>query len=306
METLLPVLLLVAYAVMVALDFVVPARSYPALRFWRLKGFAFFVLNVGLFTTLPFLWDGFLGEHRLIDATGLGTWGGALVGLLVQQLLSYTWHRSMHRTPLLWRFFHQLHHSAERVDIFGAMYFSPLDVLGFALVGSLGLVWVVGLTPEAALIANTLVTFASLFQHSNLKTPRWLGYVIQRPESHAVHHSRGVHAFNYGDFAIWDLVFGTSDNPARCDAQAGFYDGASRRIGAMLLGRDVSAAELASPPCPRTARTRPSLELRRVGAAHPVQTRVRCAWLRLPALSCQRQRGAYAPRPRRSPCSRQP
>jgi len=247
MEDLVTLLLLGSYAVLVLLDFVRPARELTQVRFWRLKGFFFFVLNVGLFSTLPFLWDGFLGEHRLIDATGLGVGFGALVGLLALQLFSYVWHRSMHNVPFLWRYFHQMHHSAERVDIFGAMYFSPLDVLGFAFMGSLALVLVVGVSPEAALLANGIATFCSLFQHSNLRTPRWLGYFIQRPENHALHHQRGVHAFNYGDIAFWDIVFGTFRNPERAEGTGGFYDGASRRIGDMLLGRDVSTPRDAEP-----------------------------------------------------------
>ena len=51
------------------------------------------------------------------------------------------------------------------------------------------------------------------FQHANLRTPRWLGYLIQRPESHSVHHARGVHAFNYCDFPLIDMLFGTLRNP---------------------------------------------------------------------------------------------
>ena len=252
---LVTVLLLVSYGVFVALDFLKPGRSYPQMRSWRLKGFGFFVLNVGLFTTLPFVWDEWLGAHRLIDATGLGTGVGALLALLAAQLLSYTWHRTMHNTNLLWRFFHQMHHSAERVDIFGAMYFSPLDVLGFALVGSLGMVWLVGVTPEAAVIANGIVTFAALFQHANLRTPQWVGYFLQRPESHALHHARGVHANNYGDIAFWDIVFGTFKNPATVDAEAGFYDGASERVGALLLGKDLSVKPEPAQPMPERTST---------------------------------------------------
>jgi sterol desaturase/sphingolipid hydroxylase (fatty acid hydroxylase superfamily) len=79
-----------------------------------------------------------------------------------------------------------------------------------------------------------------MFQHANIKTPRWLGYIVQRPESHCVHHERGVHRFNYSDLPLWDMVFGTFRNPAEWRGEAGFYKGASSRILAMLLGRDVS------------------------------------------------------------------
>tara|TARA_B100000965_G_scaffold386184_1_gene388202 strand:+ start:1134 stop:1253 length:120 start_codon:yes stop_codon:yes gene_type:complete len=34
----------------------------------------------------------------------------------------------------------QMHHSAEVVDSIGAFYFSPLDMIGFTLLGSISLV----------------------------------------------------------------------------------------------------------------------------------------------------------------------
>ena len=52
-----------------------------------------------------------------------------------------------------------------------------------------------------------------MFQHWNVKTPRWLGYIIQRPESHGLHHELGVHARNYSDFPLWDMLMGTFVNP---------------------------------------------------------------------------------------------
>jgi sterol desaturase/sphingolipid hydroxylase (fatty acid hydroxylase superfamily) len=217
-----------------------PARSLPKIPRWRAKGALFFVLALALTTVLPMVWDSYLGEHRLIDATGLGTWLGALYGFVLLELGVYVWHRAMHRTPLLWRAMHQMHHSAERVDIWGSLYFHPLDAAGFSFVYSFMLVMVSGVTAEAALIANLAGTFCSLFQHANIRTPRWLGYIIQRPESHAAHHERGVHAYNYSDLPLWDIVFGTFKNPERFEGQNGFYDGASARIGEMLVGMDVS------------------------------------------------------------------
>ena len=79
-----------------------------------------------------------------------------------------------------------------------------------------------------------------MFQHANIHTPRWLGYVIQRPESHSVHHERGWHRSNYSDLPLWDIVFGTFENPPTFEGEAGFYDGASSRVLPMLFGRDVS------------------------------------------------------------------
>jgi sterol desaturase/sphingolipid hydroxylase (fatty acid hydroxylase superfamily) len=240
MEDALTFALLAGFALLLVVDRFAPARVFPAVQRWRVKGLLFFVLSLGMFASLPFLWDGSLGRFRLIDATGLGVAAGSLLAIAVAQLFSYCWHRALHNVPLLWRWFHQVHHSAERVDIYGALYFSPLDVVGFAFMSSLALVLCVGVRPEAALIANTFISFCGYFQHANIRTPRWLGYFIQRPENHALHHERGVHAYNYGDIPLWDMVFGTFRNPASWDEEAGFYDGASARLGAALIGRDIS------------------------------------------------------------------
>ena len=72
-----------------------------------------------------------------------------------------------------------------------------------------------------------------------------IGYIVQRPESHAIHHARGVHAHNYSDLPLWDIVFGTFRNPGRETRQPllGFYDGASARVGDMLVFRDVASKD---------------------------------------------------------------
>lgn len=228
------------FAAFALLDFLRPARVFPKVRFWRLRGLAFFATYLVLSSLLPFVWDGWLGQHRLIDATGLGTFGGAAVGFVAYQLVAYGWHRLMHRSNLLFRWVHQMHHSAERIDIWSAMIFSPIGMAAWTFVGSFALVLVVGVTPEAALLVALSATLLAFLQHSNLKTPRWLGYFVVRPESHLLHHKRGVHAFNYSDLPVIDMIFGTYQNPHEVEGPAGYYDGASDRILAMTLGRDVT------------------------------------------------------------------
>jgi sterol desaturase/sphingolipid hydroxylase (fatty acid hydroxylase superfamily) len=97
---------------------------------------------------------------------------------------------------------------------------------------------ILGVSPEAAALAGTFGFFCASFTHANIRTPRWLGYFVQRPESHSIHHERGVHAGNYADVPIVDLLFGTFKNPAERVAEIGFYEGSARRVGRMLLALD--------------------------------------------------------------------
>jgi sterol desaturase/sphingolipid hydroxylase (fatty acid hydroxylase superfamily) len=132
-----------------------------------------------------------------------------------------------------------MHHSAERVDMLGSNYFHPFDFTIQIAVTTLP-VMAMGLSPAAAGVAGLIGYFYGNFPHLNVRTPQWIGWFIQRPESHAVHHGRGIHAYNYANFPLFDVLFGTFRNPATFPAEAGFWDGASTRVGAMLLGRDVS------------------------------------------------------------------
>jgi sterol desaturase/sphingolipid hydroxylase (fatty acid hydroxylase superfamily) len=146
----------------------------------------------------------------------------------------------MHNVQPLWRWFHQMHHSAERVDIWGAFYFHPFDMIGWTLLGSLALVLGLGVSAEAAIAINLMATFCSMFQHANINTPQWLGYFITRPESHSAHHERGVHARNYGDVPWFDMILGTFHNPKRFEGEVGFFEGGSRKMLPMLLGREIA------------------------------------------------------------------
>lgn len=217
-----------------------PARQLPEVKYWKLKGLAAFAVYFYLSSYLPLLTDPYLEPYRLFDLTGLGTAGGALAGILIYEFGLYLWHRAMHKSDVLWRVFHQMHHSAERTDTYGAFFFSPMDMIGFTMLGSICFALIIGITPQA--ITATLLTtnFLAIFQHANIRTPQWLGYLIQRPESHAVHHARDIHRNNYSDLPVFDILFGTFYNPGGYEYEAGFYDGASERVGEMLLFKDVA------------------------------------------------------------------
>jgi sterol desaturase/sphingolipid hydroxylase (fatty acid hydroxylase superfamily) len=231
------------YAALMLWEAVTPARALPRVSGWRARGIAGFAVYFFLSSYLPFLWTDVLARWQLVDLTAIGTAAGAAIGLVVYEAGVYVWHRSMHASNALWRVFHQMHHSAERIDTYGAFWFSPLDMIGWTALSSVCLTTIVGISAESAVIVLYATTFLSIFQHANVRTPRWLGYVVQRPESHSYHHERGVHARNYSDLPIFDWLLGTFMNPGDFAPTTGFYDGASARVGEMLALRDVSTPD---------------------------------------------------------------
>lgn len=99
--------LLARYASLIVWEAAAPARKLPPVKNWKMRGLASFVVYFLLYSYLPLLWTEHLARYQLVDLTALGTWTGALVGLLVYEAGAYVWHRTMHGSNLLWRMFHQ-------------------------------------------------------------------------------------------------------------------------------------------------------------------------------------------------------
>ena len=217
------------------------ARTFERPPWWRTRMTLVTIAVVAGSIAITVFWGHLLGDFHLLDGSRLGTGLGALVGIVVYELVHYGYHRLAHRSDWLWRLAHQMHHSAEAMDAFSANYLHPVDLFLFTSWSSLVFFPLLGLSVEASVVAGAWLGFNAMFQHANIRTPRWMGYFIQRPESHVVHHQRGRHRYNYANLPLWDMVFGTFRNPERVDGvQAGFYNGASARILDMLLFRDVS------------------------------------------------------------------
>ncbi|SFZ92833.1 Sterol desaturase/sphingolipid hydroxylase, fatty acid hydroxylase superfamily [Flaviramulus basaltis] len=218
-----------------------PARELPKIKYWKLKGLIFFAAYMLLTNYIPLLWDDFFSSYQLIDLSHLNLTVQVILGVFLFELVQYGWHISMHKSNFLFRVSHQMHHSSERIDVPSTFMFSVNDMIGLSLVGSVTFALLMGLSPQAITIIVLLLTFLGIFQHANIKTPRWIGYIIQRPESHNIHHAKGVHKYNYTDLPFIDMVFGTFKNPKNYRYETGYYLGASNRIIDMLLFRDVTS-----------------------------------------------------------------
>lgn len=228
---------------LVVTERLVSGRRWPSVRSWWPRALALNAVQAGAVYLAGVAWDPWMRTHRPWSADALGVPLGAVVGYLVITFVYYWWHRWRHEVPLLWRWVHQVHHSPQRIEIITSFYKHPLEIVVNGVLSSAILYLVVGLSPEAAGLAVLATGLAEYFYHWNVRTPYWLGFVVQRPESHCVHHQEGLHSYNFADLPLWDWMFGTLRNPRAWDARCGFGD-AEHRLFEMLRGVDVSTPEV--------------------------------------------------------------
>jgi sterol desaturase/sphingolipid hydroxylase (fatty acid hydroxylase superfamily) len=235
-------IVLAAALLMIAIELVKPGRRWPSVSGWWTRAI---LLNgfqaVTAYLIAP-LWDEWLVGGRLWKGTEtFGLWGGALFGYVVVTFVYYWWHRLRHTVPILWKYLHQVHHSPQRLEVITSFYKHPAEIVVNSLLSSFILVVICGLTPLSTALAILLTGLAELFYHWNVRTPYWLGFVFQRPESHCVHHREGWHAQNYSDLPLWDMLFGTFHNPRTFEDECGFADNRELQLRRMLVGVDVHA-----------------------------------------------------------------
>lgn len=208
-------------ALCVILERFAQAREFPRIAWWPAKGAIaaglFFILTV----IVPVAISTAIGSIHLIDLRSSNLLLQAALATLLLQAGVYAWHRTVHGVPWLWRKFHRVHHSPTRVDTWGSLYFHPVDVVLAIVIQGAGPAFLVHFDSGPLGIAGAIGLFLSVFQHTNVSTPHWLGYIVTRPEAHCIHHEKGVRGYNYADLAIFDMLFGTFRNPRSWQGVAG-------------------------------------------------------------------------------------
>lgn len=151
--------------------------------------------------------------YGLLHAVPMPTTLKFVLGLVLQDLWMYFWHRANHAIPLLWRF-HRMHHSDRHVDVTTATRFHLGEHVGASLL-RLALIPLVGLDVWQLLAYDALVLAVTQFHHADISIGRLdvlLRWVIVTPHMHKVHHSDWAPETNsnYATvLSVWDRVFGS-------------------------------------------------------------------------------------------------
>jgi len=226
---------------LIILERIYPDRVLPTVKGWWTRVVLINVMQFGIVVLGMVTWDVWFQGHQWFVLEGVPAFVLGFLGYLVITFVFYWWHRVRHESYFLWVTFHQLHHSASRLETITSFYKHPLEiVLNSLLMGSIAYL-LLGLNVEAVAWTVLYSSVGEYLYHMNIRTPHWVGYFFQRPEMHKIHHKEGVHTNNFSDIPLWDMLFGTYENPKECKEDAcGFTDERETEFVKMLGFKNVN------------------------------------------------------------------
>ena len=212
----------------------------PKVRTWWVRVVLINIAQLGVVLLAGVTWEHWFSAWSIFQLSDYvsNTLGG-FIAYFIATFLFYWWHRWRHESDFLWRMFHQIHHSPQRLEVITSFYKHPLEMIVNSIMGSLLVYTFLGLSLEAGAIYTFLTAIGEFFYHTNIKTPPWVGFIFQRPEMHRIHHQYNRHKNNYGDITWWDMLFGTYENPKEWTKTCGFIPQKEEQLIDMLKFKDI-------------------------------------------------------------------
>lgn len=233
---------------MMAAEQIWPDQTLPRVQGWwkwviGINVFQLFTVVLATFTWETWLQntDYFRNQESFHFRDHFNPFWGGFVAYVINQWLFYWWHRARHDVYCLWISCHQFHHSATRLEAITSFYKHPLEMMLDSFIMAVLNYSVLGNSPESSIWLSFFSACGEYFYHMNIRTPRWIGFIFQRPESHRYHHLRDKReqCTNFGDLVWCDMLGGTYYNPERADIPCGFSKDKELQRTDMLLFKDV-------------------------------------------------------------------
>ena len=238
-ELALPLIYLIA-SILLFIEHRYPAHHNVVSKQWYIRAIVINALQLLVFIVFNSLWSKHVDAWSLFSLNNvMAAPANAFLDYFIFTFVVYWWHRLRHHSATIWRIFHQLHHSPQRIQTLTAYYIHPLDMIANLLISNSIVFLLLGLDLETAAWYTLFTGTAGFLIHANIRLPRQVGYIFQTPEMHRLHHKSNHHAHNYSDIVCWDMLFGTYCNPSKNVNACGFDKHYEHKVIPMLLGKNI-------------------------------------------------------------------
>lgn len=180
----------------------------------------------------------------LVKRLGLPRAAETALAVVLLDYTLYLWHVLTHKVPFLWNF-HRIHHADLDLQASTAIRFHFAEMT-ISVAFRAGQILLIGVSPRALSIWQTLLFLSIFFHHSNVRLPKDFEKLLQKlivtPRLHGIHHSIVEDEMNSNwssGLSIWDRLHGTfRDDVAQARLTIGVKELRDERqvtLGKMLL-----------------------------------------------------------------------
>ena len=113
---------------MLAVERIAPGRSLNNVAGWYPRAILLNAVQALAAYLTTATWDRWFPGLALWHAGGFGPLPDALLGYVALTFVYYWWHRARHEVAFLWRWVHQVHHSASRLEVLTSFSKHPVEI----------------------------------------------------------------------------------------------------------------------------------------------------------------------------------
>jgi len=146
---MLPVIF-AAFAFCFLLERARPGWRLPAVRGWWWRVLAINGAQLAIVVVAGITWERWASHASLLHLSDhVGPAAGGLIAYFIATFVFYWWHRARHESDLLWRLFHQIHHSPQRLEVITSFYKHPVEITLNSLISSVIVYLIFGCSVQA-------------------------------------------------------------------------------------------------------------------------------------------------------------
>src|SRR5690606_21212017 len=151
-------------AVFMLAERVQPGRALPNVRGWYVRVIFLNACQLGVVILAAFTWNTWFHGWSLFQTEGsIPAVAEGFIAWFIGTFVFYWWHRLRHACNFCWRVFHQIHHSASRIETLTSFYIHPLEIAINSIITAVILYAIMGASLEAAAWYNIFAAAGEMF-----------------------------------------------------------------------------------------------------------------------------------------------
>src|SRR5438445_6366623 len=110
------------------LERAIPGWTLPHVKTWPLRVVLINGAQLGIVLLAGVSWEAWFASYSVFKLSShVSAVPGGMIAYFIATFVFYWWHRARHENDFLWKMFHQIHHSPQRLEVITSFYKHTLE-----------------------------------------------------------------------------------------------------------------------------------------------------------------------------------